>query len=313
MAAICAPSMPSTRVSSRLEWDRVQHRRVVKGAADVAQHLAGRNVPLVHVHEGMLAAGAATSPGSPGSACSTAAACARRRRGDLGVGRARVAVTAAGKSPGGPWGLRRVLSRCRPAPTATAEPVWEPVPQAEAARGETLLVRCADSAALLDVGRVHIGGERCDQRMEHVCRKGHERRECGIRVWEGDVESEDGGGIRPCVVVSRALDIPSWLQVDGVPLRTKMTPDQRAGSPGVKLTNTPWGHDCLSPALKVEGGPGQRSHVHMSRGLGMKERIARTTPQEGSAAVKTATLPSSATPFLVVCHIMLSMNMYDVC
>lgn len=34
-----------------------------------------------------------------------------------------------------------------------------------------------------------------------------------------------------------------------VPLRTKMTPDQSNGSPGVRLTKTPGGQDCLSPAL----------------------------------------------------------------
>ena len=33
------------------------------------------------------------------------------------------------------------------------------------------------------------------------------------------------------------------------PLRTKMTPDQRVGSPGVKLTKTPSGQACLRPAL----------------------------------------------------------------
>lgn len=41
----------------------------------------------------------------------------------------------------------------------------------------------------------------------------------------------------------------------------------------------------------------------------MGRRGGRTTLQGGSAAVKTATLPSSATPCLVVCHIMLSINM----
>lgn len=41
----------------------------------------------------------------------------------------------------------------------------------------------------------------------------------------------------------------------------------------------------------------------------MERRDRRTTLPGGSAAVKTATLPSSATPFLVVCHIMVSINM----
>lgn len=147
----------------------------------------------MHIHERLLAAGAAASP----SIARRAPTGARRRRGDLGIGRARVAVTAAGKSPGGPGCLRRVLSRCRAAPAAAAEPIREPVPQAESARWETLLVRCADSAALLDVGRVHVGREGRDEGMEHVRRERNEWRQCGIRIREGDVESEDGGGIGP--------------------------------------------------------------------------------------------------------------------
>jgi hypothetical protein len=34
------------------------------------------------------------------------------------------------------------------------------------------------------------------------------------------------------------------------PLRTNITPDQRLGSPGVRLTKTPCGHACLRPALR---------------------------------------------------------------
>lgn len=41
--------------------------------------------------------------------------------------------------------------------------------------------------------------------MEHVCRKRDERRQRGIRIREGDVESEDGGGIGALVIVSMSL------------------------------------------------------------------------------------------------------------
>lgn len=51
-----------------------------------------------------------------------------------------------------------------------------------------------------------------------------------------------------------------------VPLRTNMTPDHSEGSPGVKLTKTPGGHDCLSPALgKQRESSGQLSHVDQSK------------------------------------------------
>jgi len=42
------------------------------------------------------------------------------------------------------------------------------------------------------------------------------------------------------------------VQTEGLarePLRTKMTPDHKLGSPGVRLTKTPLGHACLRPAL----------------------------------------------------------------
>ncbi len=34
-----------------------------------------------------------------------------------------------------------------------------------------------------------------------------------------------------------------------LPFRTKITPDQRVGSPGVRLMYTPWGHADLRAAL----------------------------------------------------------------
>lgn len=40
------------------------------------------------------------------------------------------------------------------------------------------------------------------------------------------------------------------------PFRTNMTPDHSDGSPGVRLTNMPSGHDCFSPVLQHQLGPG---------------------------------------------------------
>lgn len=64
-----------------------------------------------------------------------------------------------------------------------------------------------------------------------------------------------------------------------VPLRTKMTPDHRLGSPGVRLTKTPLGHACLRPALKASCRP------MISEGLvdGQKEKRTRTRIRFGEA------------------------------
>lgn len=140
--------------------------------------------------------------------------------------------------------------------------------------------------------------------MEHVSRKRHERRQCWVCIREGDVESEDGGSIRPWVIVSGVLVQSSRLKAACVPLRTNMTPDQREGSPGVKLTNTPWGQDCLSPALETRE-PGQRSHVEVEDALWARthnsaRRFCRR--KDGNIAIFSDAI-------LLVCYIMMSMNM----
>lgn len=68
--------------------------------------------------------------------------------------------------------------------------------QTEPARGEPLLIRCTHGAAVLYIGRVHVGRQGRYERMEHVGRESDERRELGIGVGKGDLESEDGRGIR---------------------------------------------------------------------------------------------------------------------
>lgn len=84
-----------------------------------------------------------------------------------------------------------------------------------------------------------------------------------------------------------------------------MTPDQREGSPGVKLTNTPWGQDCLSPALE-ERGPGQRSNVERLKDL--REQWTHNSARRFCRR-KDGNIAIFSDAMLVVCHIMASMNM----
>ena len=65
------------------------------------------------------------------------------------------------------------------------------MPQAEPAGRQALGVGRAGRAAVLHVGRVHVGGQRGDERVEDVGGEGDERREGGVGVWEGDLEAED--------------------------------------------------------------------------------------------------------------------------
>lgn len=58
----------------------------------------------------------------------------------------------------------------------------------------------------------------------------------------------ENGGLRGRMV----LGLVSWMKEDGgrrerrwEPFRTNITPDQRVGSPGVRLMNTPWGQAYL--------------------------------------------------------------------
>lgn len=115
--------------------------------------------------------------------------------------------------------------------------------------------------------------------MEHVCGKGNQGRQVRIRVREGDLEAEDGVGVwtygknrdNEMSVLLHTRFLPPYHQQGGLasvhlaiglpdlglpiviamelPLRTKITPDHRFGSPGVRLTKTPFGHACLRPAL----------------------------------------------------------------
>jgi len=86
-----------------------------------------------------------------------------------------------------------------PTAATTSEPGREPVAQAEAARREALLVRGADGARVGDVGRVDVGRQGRDERVEDVGAEGHEGREEGVSVREGDVEAEDCRGVGACV------------------------------------------------------------------------------------------------------------------
>lgn len=67
--------------------------------------------------------------------------------------------------------------------------------QREAPGWQAFVVCGADGAGGGKVGRVHVGCERRDERVEDVRAEGYERREGGICVWEGDVEAEDCWGV----------------------------------------------------------------------------------------------------------------------
>jgi hypothetical protein len=84
-----------------------------------------------------------------------------------------------------------VLATRLPTPTASPKPIWEAVSETESARREPFLICGADGAVVGDVGGVHIGCQGGDERVEDVGAKGHQGREAGVGVWEGDVEAED--------------------------------------------------------------------------------------------------------------------------
>jgi len=79
----------------------------------------------------------------------------------------------------GSRGTRRASAADLPRPAArAAEPAGEAVAQAEPAGRQPLVVSGADGAVplVLHVGRVHVGREGRDERVEHVGREGDERR-----------------------------------------------------------------------------------------------------------------------------------------
>lgn len=104
----------------------------------------------------------------------------------------------------------------------------------------------------MDVGCVHVGCERCDERVEYVGGEGYQWWEGGVGWGEGDLEAEDCWGVRSC---SNKLALCIFELGKGcrMPFRTNITPDHNVGSPGVRDMNTP----CGQAYLRLELGFGQ--------------------------------------------------------
>lgn len=58
------------------------------------------------------------------------------------------------------------------------------MPETEAPRGQSLLVGCAHCAIVVDIGRVHVGSQGRDQRMEDVGRESHQWWQTRVGVGE---------------------------------------------------------------------------------------------------------------------------------
>lgn len=77
-------------------------------------------------------------------------------------------------------GLNLVLAAEAFVAVAAAKPQREPVAQTKTAGRQTLFVGRADGAVVLDVGRVGVRGEGCDERVEDVGGKRHQRRQARV-------------------------------------------------------------------------------------------------------------------------------------
>lgn len=73
-----------------------------------------------------------------------------------------------------------------------------------------------------------------------------------------------------------------------VPFRTNMTPDHNEGSPGVRLTNIPSGHDCFSPVLQRPLEPARD---------GTEPREARTIRPGAAVSAEKGGSPCVSTPY----------------
>lgn len=106
------------------------------------------------------------------------------------------------------------------------EPVRETLLQAEASGLQPLVVGGTHSSVLPEVCRVHMGTERCDERVEHVRRDCDEGRHPGIRDWEQYLEAKNCRGIRPFEMVRVWLAVGFVL--DGIRPKPTITDEYHA-------------------------------------------------------------------------------------
>lgn len=130
--------------------------------------------------------------------------------------------------------------------------------QTEPAWRKPLFIGCTHGIRIGGTGGECICGEGHYQRMEYIRREGHQRWQIRICCWKADVETEDGRSIGTWGTCLRQPSFNSHRKAaeklspapKDLPLRTKSTPDQREGSPGVRLTYTPGGGACFKLALR---------------------------------------------------------------
>ena len=83
-------------------------------------------------------------------------------------------------------------------PLRAAEPGREAVPKTEAAGREPLFVGGTDRVRVRGAGRVRVGGEWRQKRMEDISGKGHEGWQGGIAGGEGDLKAQNCRCIGTC-------------------------------------------------------------------------------------------------------------------
>lgn len=119
---------------------------------------------------------------------------------------------------------------------APCEPLWEAMPQTEAARWKAISIggTCWLGARVPTAMRVR--GQRCDERMEDIAQERHRRRGARMLVGKFDLEPQDCVGIRTLGITGQQCVGTFLIIPAGVPFRTNSTPVHRSGSSGTGAT-----------------------------------------------------------------------------
>ena len=177
--------MPCSGIPSSLEGNRIKYVFVIECATNIPQNIICRNILLLSLHKRQCTTG----------------------RCSLGVRSCRIA----GISRGRPWRrlCRSILTAHLPTPPSAPEPAGEAVPQTEPAWRQSLLISRTNSAVILDVGGVHVRGQRCDERMKHISRECYKWRKTRVCVRKRYIKSQDSSSIWACSLSSAAASSQS--------------------------------------------------------------------------------------------------------